>query len=258
MTSPIWISGIIVLVVLSVIVRQRKLSATYPWFTTYVYFSAMAWVIGAVCLIHSPMAYWYFYCAHEILVDLVTVRVFYELWRNVFGPWRAIPKDAPIQMAKRLGASVIMTAALAITLSLTHSFGLLQMISRVELIFDAFVLLAVWAIALYSRVLGITWPVIPHNIATGFVAFLTVDILSILFRSHLGPGTPMLVRASASITYVFTLAIWSWNLRKKEPAPAELTAEDLFSMAASMTDWKGSLLNYGLRTAGQNISFETR
>lgn len=258
MTSPIWISGIAVLLALSAIIYQRKLSATYPWFTTYIYFSAIAWVIGALCLLHSPMAYWYFYCSHEILVDVLTIFVFCEVWRNVFGPWRAIPTGAPGQVGKRLGAVLVATTALAMVLYITNGFGRLQLISRIEQMFDVFVLLALWSLALYSRVLGITWPVIAHNIATGFVAFLTMDIISILFRSQLGPGTPILIRAGASITYVFTLGVWSWTLYKKDPEPAELSADDLRAMVASMTDMNKSALSYGIGAAGQSISFHTR
>lgn len=258
MTSPIWISGIIALLILSAITLKQNLKTNYPWFCAYVYFSATAWVIGALSILNSLKAYVWFYCFHEVIVDIFTILVFVEVWRNVFGPFSALPRSAPRAVLIRLLGATVVVASMVSVLATTHEYRNFYVIMRIDQAFSVLLLATLFGIVMYSRLLGVSWGLVPHNIAIGFAAFLTVDVFSTYLISQMRGGTPLLVRAGASITYVLTIGIWCWNLRKKEPEPVMPTGEEILAMALQMTEIRNAALACGIGVAREPISTTTR
>lgn len=219
MIPTLCLFGISGLAVLSFLV-SRNLSR-YPAFCWYVYSSLAQWIMTPVFMAISRRpgmrySYFWFYCAHELVTDVLVLFVIRELYQRVYGPRRALPAWVPASVRMRVMAVAAFSCTLTALFGVTNGLGHLAVLIRVEQFASILLFLLFWVLAIYAQAIGLGFPGRVAGIANGFVLYMTFNLFAVAFRGQLGSGAPLYAKLAGSITYIASLGWWCWTARRKE------------------------------------------
>jgi hypothetical protein len=219
MVNVVTFLGISILATLSLLAGRHL--KRYPAFQWYVYSSLVQWMLAPVFKIignHAPghYVYFWFYCAHEVITDVLILFVIREMYRKTYGPDRALPSWVPGGVRMRVLMMAVASFCLTALFSVTNGLGNYAVLVRVEGFAATFLFLMLWMLAIFALHLGLSFPDRVAQIATGFVLYMTINLFSVSFRGQFGPMAPMPAQMAGPLAYLVSLGLWCWTARKQE------------------------------------------
>lgn len=167
---------------------------------------------------HMPgrYIYFWFYCAHEVVTDILILFVIREMYRKVYGSNRALPSWVPANVRTRVILTAVTSCCLTSLFSVTNGLGNYGVLVRAEGFAATLLFLLFWVLAIFANSIGLGFPGRVAQIATGFVLYMTINLFSVSFRGQFGPEAPMWAQMLGSMAYIASLGKWCWTARKKE------------------------------------------
>ena len=132
-----------------------------------------------------------------------------------------------------ISVSVFMAITLALLWTARNGGSWTRMMVTIE----EFMSVALWAtfcfLLIYSRSLGFTWRPRPAGIATGFIFYLTVCVVSVFIRARFSMGAALIAGQVAMAAEFLSLAWWLGVFWGEERLPKATTYEQVGEMMAN-------------------------
>lgn len=220
-----WVLGTAMLGLVSALVRRRRLSNEFPFFSTYIYFHFVYAIAERILGLRlDPIASWYVYWLREVMDIFLILGVVHELFTKALEPYPTLQK-----VGSRLyvsGAVVLSVIALWMAMSYHYTIvarvenGLQNMVRGLHFVEISLVFL----LFVFSRVFGLSWRHYLFGIALGFGVKSCLQVLAQSLWLQRGyPGT-LVANIFAQVAFLSGMGIWSYFLATEESRAAELTA----------------------------------
>lgn len=213
---------------LASIVRRHKMESRYPAFSAFAYtMLAKGIVVFLIARLGTNAAYTraYYFSAtvSSILVAMCAVEVYFK----VFGPRIALPvwafRNTVILMPAAMVSALIVAGVFR---SLQGDLAARALWTAQQAIF-AIVLAVLGMMLLYSRHLGIAWPLRVAGIGWGFVLMMSVSFVSSVVIGRGGHVAAMVAAFATQSVNGITFAWWVWRFWEKEPERIPATREQV-------------------------------
>ncbi len=186
-----------------------------------------------IALFGPPMAYFYAYYVVNILGSVIAFAVAVELYYNVFDPRIGLTAWRPRHVVGIISVSLAVAITIGLLLAARNGGSLTRTLVTVEEVMSVALWATFCALLIYSRSLGFTWRPRPAGIATGFMLYLTVFVVSVFIRAHLSMGAALIASQVGIAAEFLSLAWWLGVFWGKEKLPKAATYEQVGEMMAN-------------------------
>jgi hypothetical protein len=223
----LWATGFCELLVLLLVLLVRRRWHTFPFFTAYMAFQAMETIV--LYSIHrwsGPRVYYRAYWAGCFLDLLLQLSVVFELSRIVLKPTGTWVRDARRMFLLVALAGTLIAAAVSFGVNPTRPTTLDNWIEKGNLFSAMLNAQLFFAMGLASTRLGLAWRHHVMGIATGWMLWASVDLLTEAGYSYLGPSWHGVVLDNIRIlTFQAATIYWTINLWLPEPKERTLSPQ---------------------------------
>lgn len=224
----VWLVTAIMQWILFGFLLGRGVAAKLPRFGAFLLFvSIKSTVLIAIAQWLPYRTYFWTFYAGMMLETFLLIAVLYDIFLNTFDPVDALPSGAVARLIAGLAIFLVITLTLAELPAFDDDVfgGLCRTIHRSAV----FVICCwFWTLVVYARHLGIPWRSRVARIATGFLFYMSVKMVTtagVAFSSH---AIGFVLSRATQIAFQGSLLIWLWAALQKDelalelPAPASL------------------------------------
>lgn len=226
MTSFLWYSSIVLLVILCGRTVYVGLENRFPAFVAYIYFSMFQWTsLFAVRKVGISKAdYLNLYSIEELISTALLALCALDIYRNAYGPLRSQPSWVPRNVLRMVAASIASSVVMGTVLHSRNIDLALRVMNTVDQYVIGALCLSFWVIILYSFPLGRPWRRHNAGIAAGFVLCLTVNLCTVYIRALGGPSAALLAAYIGPASFELSVLWWCWRLWR--PIPVTIFTRD--------------------------------
>ena len=228
----LWIAPEVLCGVALLIAIRKKLHLRFPAFTTLLAFNSVVELTVTFTLaFHFPQSVYRWWIVLDMTATFILeVFVFYEIAAQILSSRPALKRM--VQPLPRFTAAVLVLIATVLAAfvpqtareqaqNIFHTLGF-----GMNVITIGFLL----GMALYTRVLGISWRGLPAGIALGFGVVAATDLAALPLMAQLGRSTYIPIDVIRLISFHCCVIIWLVYLLLPEKTPrfhGEIQVEDL-------------------------------
>lgn len=161
LTSALWITVALVQIAVAIVVTRSRMQSRYPWFCSFIYFSAVKSPALMAIRSHPAPYFWTYYIA-SLVTSLLLCAVLYEIYSFVFGPRRGLPAWTPRNVVAMIVSGIAIATLLAVIIRprFHNQFASGVVVANTAL--DAALWISLVILLLYSRWMRIgCFPVMP-------------------------------------------------------------------------------------------------
>jgi hypothetical protein len=226
----LWISITVLEYSLAIVLLRWDAWKRYPVMSVFVIWQAVGGsVVLLIAYMGRPMSMSYFVAFYVVTIfaNVIAFAVALELYYSVFDPRIGFFAWGLRHVVIMISVSVCMAITLGLLLTARNGGSWTRTMVTMEQVTSV----ALWAtfciLLIYSRSLGFTWPPRSAGIATGFVLYLTISVISIFIRARLSLGAALIAGQVGMAAYFLTLAWWLGVFWEKEKIPEAATPEEV-------------------------------
>jgi hypothetical protein len=227
LARALWAAGFCELAVLLLVLLVRGRWKVFPFFTSYIAFQA-AEIIALYCIYRwcRPRVYFWAYWAGDVLDLLLQLSVIFELTRIVLKPTGTWVRDARRMFLLFGIAGTIVAAAVSFGVNPTLPTTLDNWIEKGDLFSAMLNAQLFFAMGMASTRLGLAWRHHVMGIASGWMLWASVNLLTEAAYSHFGPSWHGVVLDNIRIlAFQSATVYWIVNLWLPEPKERILSPE---------------------------------
>jgi hypothetical protein len=215
-----WYAGIGLLTILVAILIARRMWRKLPIFTAY---SVLNLVQGGglYFLLRYPTLYQYTHWVCEVLGMLMGLGVVYEIFKNLFGSYKALGRLASNIFYWVLLALVVLGAVVLYAHGSVQGARYVAAFLVVEESVRIIEVGLILALFLFSGAFGLHWRQSIFGIALGLGIFTTVELVAITMRAHFGFVATPALNIARGLSFDTSLLVWMGYLLVPERVPSQ-------------------------------------
>ena len=231
----LWPVGLALQGVLTAILIRKRAWISFPFFTIYSIFEFLTAFVLFVMRNH-PQAYFYIYWPSEAFGLVLNIAVMYEVFRQLFGPYRALRRMAWRTLQGAVLVLVVMAVALLATSAASERwhiigstlFGVQESVRMIQLGI-------VTVLFLFSGLFRLHWRQAVFGIALGIGIFAAAEVVTSAAWTRVADSKVGLLSVVRMLAFDAGLVIWGAYMLIKEdltcaalqlPEPGELDRLD--------------------------------
>ncbi|HZI55359.1 MAG TPA: hypothetical protein VFF39_01220 [Verrucomicrobiae bacterium] len=216
----LWISITVLENLLAIMLFRWDAWKRYPVMSFFVTWQAVG---GLTALLISrfgpPMLYFYVFYVVTFFANVIMFAVALELYYSVFDPRIGFFAWGRRHVVIMISVSLCMATSLGFLLTARNGGSWTRAMVTMEQITSVALWTTFCILLIYSRSLGFTWPPRSAGIATGFILYLPISVISIFIRARLSLGAALIAGQVGMAAYFLTLAWWLGVFWEKEKLP---------------------------------------
>lgn len=214
------------------LVKRKDFSRHWKVFSYYLFYMASSTVVMlAVSQFATRDQFKYAYSAMDFIEAILLNLVVLEILVRVLDPFESLPG----RTVARFCFWAVLGISTAVALSVMMPAGQKEPYIQVLLTIERTIFLAdaslLWILLVQSKSLGISWKSSVAEIAIGFVLYLTVQATTrFAMAIYQGSRLQSIATEVGQFAYLIAVLSWTWTILRRDPVPAQLSAESLARM----------------------------